>query len=222
MMFKNSCIMQCLSSSAGTSGRTGAQLNMEGNNLAPQELIFKDISLLLNTVFPYLQWPSSCALANPGKIGGGRILRDQAGDIIFAFIVPLGTGTNNQAEVQAAVFGLNWCYQHGYRKVVLEVDSELLTHWLNLNINPPWKIQQYVQELQNLIQQMEAFQCLHTYREANTMADFLAKLSHKKDILQLFYTLNQLPIPVKGSYLLEKIGMINFRRRKLKRIKKPP
>jgi len=162
------------------------------------------------------------ALVNPGMIGGGGILRDQAGDVIFAFTVPLGTGTNNQAEVQAAVFGLNWCYQHGYRKVVVEVDSELLTHWLNLNINPPWKIQQYVQELQNLSQQMEAFQCLHTYREANTTANFLAKLSHQKDIPQLFYTLHQLPIPVKGSYLLEKMGMINFRRRKLKRIKKPP
>ncbi|KAG5568356.1 hypothetical protein H5410_064629 [Solanum commersonii] len=61
-----------------------------------------------------------------------------------------------------------------------------------------------------------------SFSRSNTIADFLAKLSHKKDIPQLFYTLNQLPIPIKGSYLLEKMGMIKFRRRKLKRIKKPP
>ncbi|XP_049386038.1 uncharacterized protein LOC125850211 [Solanum stenotomum] len=109
------------------------------------------------------------ALANPGSIGRGGILRDQAGNLIFAFTVPLGTGFNNQAEVQ-----------------------------------------------------MESVQCLHTYREANTIADFLAKLSHKKDIPQYFYTLSQLPVPIKGSYFLEKMGMINFRRRKLKRVKKPP
>ncbi|WMV46065.1 hypothetical protein MTR67_039450 [Solanum verrucosum] len=136
-------------------------------------MIFKDTSMLLNTVFPYLQWPNSwpemisyvqqcsqeigvrpviwnkppvnycklntdgSALANPGSIGGGGILRDQAGNIIFAFTVPLGTGFNNQAEVQATVFGLNWCYQHGYRKIVLEVDSELITRWINFNIKPP-------------------------------------------------------------------------------------
>ncbi|KAH0689098.1 hypothetical protein KY289_016456 [Solanum tuberosum] len=37
------------------------------------------------------------ALHNPGKIGGGGILRDEQGIIIFAFAIPLGEGTNNQA-----------------------------------------------------------------------------------------------------------------------------
>ncbi|KAH0740560.1 hypothetical protein KY290_033603 [Solanum tuberosum] len=44
------------------------------------------------------------ALHNPGKIGGGGILRDEQGIIIYAFVVPFGVGTNNQAEVQAACF----------------------------------------------------------------------------------------------------------------------
>ncbi|WMV32827.1 hypothetical protein MTR67_026212 [Solanum verrucosum] len=41
------------------------------------------------------------ALHNPGKIGGGGNLRDEQGIIIFAFAIPLGEGTNNQAEVVA-------------------------------------------------------------------------------------------------------------------------
>lgn len=44
------------------------------------------------------------ALTNPGKIGGGGILRDAQGNLIYAFAVPLGNGTNNQAEIQAATF----------------------------------------------------------------------------------------------------------------------
>ena len=30
------------------------------------------------------------ALTNPGKIGGGGILRNEYGDIIYAFAIPLG------------------------------------------------------------------------------------------------------------------------------------
>ncbi|KAH0644882.1 hypothetical protein KY290_026149 [Solanum tuberosum] len=44
------------------------------------------------------------ALRNPSKIGGG-ILRDSNGEMVYAFIIPLGIGTNNQAETQAATHG---------------------------------------------------------------------------------------------------------------------
>ncbi|WMV30199.1 hypothetical protein MTR67_023584 [Solanum verrucosum] len=124
------------------------------------------------------------ALQNPGKIGGGGILRDEQGKITYAFALPLGEGTNNQAEIQAANYGLKWCIQHGYKKIILEVDSELLTRWILQTSTPPWRIQKFVQELQNLVSQCEVFQCNHIYREANSTADFLSKQSHKKDITQ--------------------------------------
>lgn len=61
------------------------------------------------------------ALGNPGKIGGGGILRNNQGTLIYAFTVPLGVGTNNQAELQAALFGITWCVQQGHRKIILEI-----------------------------------------------------------------------------------------------------
>ncbi|KAH0657989.1 hypothetical protein KY289_026737 [Solanum tuberosum] len=152
------------------------------------------------------------ALHNPGKIGGGGILRDSNGNMIYAFAIPLGIGTNNQAETQAATHGLDWCVQHGYRKVILEVDSELLTKWLNHKSKPPWKLQKYITQLHQIITELDFFKCQHTYREANTTADFLSKESHRLDITQHFYTQNQLPAAAKGSFLLEKMGMTNFRR----------
>uniref|UniRef100_M1DKI6 RNase H family protein n=1 Tax=Solanum tuberosum TaxID=4113 RepID=M1DKI6_SOLTU len=70
------------------------------------------------------------ALSNPGKIGAGGILRDSNGKLLFAFSAPLGEGTNNQAEVEAATFGISWCVHLNYHKVILEVDSQLLVDWL--------------------------------------------------------------------------------------------
>ncbi|XP_015075597.1 uncharacterized protein LOC107019727 [Solanum pennellii] len=134
------------------------------------------------------------ALDNPGKIGGGGIVRDHQGNMIYAFTIPLGIGTNNQAEIQAASHGLDWCIQHGYRKIHLEVDWELVTHWLLNQTNPPWNLQQYILEIHNLVHQLEQFKLTHIYREANNTADRLSKYSHNTDIIQHFYIKNQLPI----------------------------
>ena len=48
------------------------------------------------------------ALTNPGKLGGGGILRDKEGKQLMAFTTPLGEGTNNKDEIQATIFGLTW------------------------------------------------------------------------------------------------------------------
>ncbi|WMV07509.1 hypothetical protein MTR67_000894 [Solanum verrucosum] len=162
------------------------------------------------------------ALTNPGKIGGGGILRDGQGNLVYAYAIPLGFGTSNKAEIQTAAYGVNWCVQHGYKKIILDVDSELLSKWLNHNSPAPWQLQQYIQELKNISSQCEYFQCKHTFREANCTADHLSKWSHKQDIIQHFYTYQQLPGASRGSYILEKMGMQNFRRKRLRRIKQPP
>ncbi|WMV08885.1 hypothetical protein MTR67_002270 [Solanum verrucosum] len=46
------------------------------------------------------------ALDNPGKMGAGGIVRDAQGDLIYAYATPLGHGTNNQAEIEAAQWDL--------------------------------------------------------------------------------------------------------------------
>ncbi|WMV45626.1 hypothetical protein MTR67_039011 [Solanum verrucosum] len=162
------------------------------------------------------------AFSNPGQIGGGGILRDHLGRMIYAFAIPLGTGTNNQAELQAASHGISWCIQHGYKKIHLEVDSKLVTKWLSKQLTLPWNLQQYITDLQHLVQQLEQFKCTHTYREANNTADHLSKFSHTSDIIQHIYIKEQLPTLAKGSFILEKLDMPTFRRKRLKRIKRPP
>lgn len=62
------------------------------------------------------------ALENPGRIDSGGILRDSNGDMIYAYATPLRIGTNNQDKIQATVFGVHWCIQHGYMRIILEAN----------------------------------------------------------------------------------------------------
>lgn len=66
------------------------------------------------------------AIDNPGKIRASDIIRDHTYNLIYAFVTPLGIGSNNQAEMQMATLGITWCIQHVYNRVILEVDSEFL------------------------------------------------------------------------------------------------
>jgi len=162
------------------------------------------------------------ALSNLGKIGAGGILRDHKGQMILAFATPSGEDTNNQAEMEAAIFGLTWSLQVGYRNVILEVDSQLLVDWIMLKTKPPWSISKQAQQLQELIRQTNNFKCKHIYREANFAADSLSKHSHTITSLQIYFNEQQLPKEARTYHQLDMLEMANFRRMKIKRIKEPP
>uniref|UniRef100_M1DB97 RNase H family protein n=1 Tax=Solanum tuberosum TaxID=4113 RepID=M1DB97_SOLTU len=162
------------------------------------------------------------ALINPGRIGAGGIIRNQDGEMILAFATPLGEGSNNLAELRAAVFGMSWLIHLGYKNVILEVDSQLLVDWITLKAKPPWSINTQLQQLQRLINQTNNFRSKHTLREANNVADSLSKQSHKITCPQIYCNNQQLPREARAYYQLDMLGMASFRRRKIKRIKEPP
>ena len=70
---------------------------------------------------------------NTGKTGGGGILRDHQGNLIYAFAIPIDFGANNFAEIQAALYGLSWCVQHGYKQS--SRFKNLVTKWSIFNVN---------------------------------------------------------------------------------------
>ncbi|PHU03108.1 hypothetical protein BC332_28359 [Capsicum chinense] len=67
-------------------------------------------------------------LHESNKAGIGGVLRYDNTDLIMAFSIPSSCNSNNSAEVQAALFGLNWCYQNGFRNFTIELDSLLITN----------------------------------------------------------------------------------------------
>lgn len=87
---------------------------------------------------------------------------------------------------------MDWCEQHGYRNIVLEVDSEILYKWIRNTIAIPWKCKQIIPQIQDICRKLDHVECKHVYREANGTADLLSKGIHKLDIIQHYYTTKQL------------------------------
>ena len=51
------------------------------------------------------------ALSTLGRLGDGGILRENHGRFGMAFTTLMGEGTNNKAEIDAAIFGISWALE---------------------------------------------------------------------------------------------------------------
>ncbi|KAK4733758.1 hypothetical protein R3W88_008019 [Solanum pinnatisectum] len=111
------------------------------------------------------------ALSNPGKVGAGGILGDHTGKMLLAFASPLGEGSNNRTEIEAAIFGLSWSLELGCRNIILEVGSQFLVEWIMNKTQHPWSINTQVRKLQTLIRKTQQFKCRHIYKEGNYVDD---------------------------------------------------
>ena len=67
---------------------------------------------------------------NPGEAGAGVVILCK-GEQVAALARYLGTTTNNVAEYQAAIMGLEYALERGASRVSLFADSELLVKQLN-------------------------------------------------------------------------------------------
>ncbi|XP_049405052.1 uncharacterized protein LOC125868450 [Solanum stenotomum] len=146
---------------------------------------------------PPYQWvkinSDGSALNNPGRLGAVDIIRDQKGEMLLAFATPLGEGTNNKVELEAAIFGMTLSLELGYNKIILEVDSQFMVDWIMHKAEPHWSINTQMLKLQALIRHTHKFKCNHTLKEANFVADSLSKHSHKITSPQLYFNNHQIP-----------------------------
>lgn len=55
------------------------------------------------------------------------MVRNDSGNLIMAFSVPIQSKRNNQAEAMAAMYEINWCKQAGFNIYDLELESLVIT-----------------------------------------------------------------------------------------------
>ena len=150
---------------------------------------------MVTWIRPKDQWikvnTDGSAINNPGRLGAGGLLRDKSGRLVMAFTTPLGEGTNNKAEIEAAIVGLNWALELGDRNIILELDSQLVVHWILKKVSPQWSSITQLGRLHNLIYKVQNFKCLHVFREANWVVDALSKHSHKITSPQVYFNIQQ-------------------------------
>ncbi|XP_075091563.1 uncharacterized protein LOC142171763 [Nicotiana tabacum] len=110
---------------------------------------------------------------NPGRSSIGFVLRNEEGDIMYAWGKEIEEGTNNEAEVRAVLEALRYCLNHDYVLIELHTDSMMIKNVLQGTWTCPWNIDVYVEEIKELMTKCN-IQISHTLREGNQLPDHLA------------------------------------------------
>ncbi|MGH2694075.1 MAG: ribonuclease HI family protein [Actinomycetota bacterium] len=115
------------------------------------------------------------ARGNPGPAGIGIVLEDHRGEVIERLARGIGVATNNVAEYQALIAGLELALARGVTEVQVYLDSVLVVS----QVKGEWKIKKdslrtLAARASSLLQRFESFTIAHVPREKNADADKLA------------------------------------------------
>jgi ribonuclease HI len=115
------------------------------------------------------------ARGNPGEAGCGAVIRDENGTLVKELSRYLGQTTNNVAEYEALIMGLEALLKLGKRRIRIQSDSQLLVRQLNGEYRvKDEKLKPLFQKAIALLRQFESYRIVHVPREENKLADRLA------------------------------------------------
>jgi len=114
---------------------------------------------------------------NPGQAGAGLVLLDKNGREIAAEAIYLGRCTNNVAEYQALIAGLETAVRFGCRALRIHLDSELIVR----QISGRYKVrnaqlQPLFIKAKGLLNRLDDWSIHHIPRSENARADKLANM----------------------------------------------
>lgn len=114
------------------------------------------------------------ARGNPGPAACGAVIKDEAGKIIGQHARYLGPTTNNQAEYNGVLLGLEEAKKLGAREISFYLDSELVVNQLSGNFKVKnLDIQTIFVKIWNLSVGFSKVKYRHIPREENKQADRL-------------------------------------------------
>lgn len=115
------------------------------------------------------------ARGNPGEAGCGAVIRDAKGAVVQELSRYLGHATNNVAEYEALLIGLEALLKSGKKQIRVQSDSQLLVRQLNGEYRvKDEKLKTLFERATSLLRQFERYRILHVPREENKLADRLA------------------------------------------------
>ena len=123
----------------------------------------------------WLLMVDGAARGNPGEAGCGAVICDEHGQVVKELSRYLGRTTNNVAEYEGLLMGLNALIQLGRKKICVQSDSQLLVRQLNGEYRvKDEKLKLLYQRAMTLLHRFDSYRILHVYREMNKAADRLA------------------------------------------------
>ena len=118
--------------------------------------------------------------SNPGDASiGVSIVLD--GKEVHAISKKIGIATNNEAEYQALIDGLNYCVDNSIKEIEVFLDSNLVVEQVNKNFKvKAGNLKVLNSKVDDLIQEFNFIEINHVYREENKRADQLANMALDK------------------------------------------
>ncbi len=118
--------------------------------------------------------------SNPGDASiGVSISLD--GKEIHTISREIGIATNNEAEYQALIDGLNYCIENSINEVDVFLDSKLVIEQVKKNYKvKAHNLKEFNSQVENMIKEFKYIEFNHVYREDNKRADQLANLALDK------------------------------------------
>jgi probable phosphoglycerate mutase len=115
---------------------------------------------------------------NPGPAAYGVDIKTPQGKPVTAFAKFLGKTTNNFAEYQGLLAALDYALTHGYSRLRVLTDSELMARQISgrYKVRSP-DLKPLHEKAQAMIARLGSFSIQHVYREQNQEADRLANLA---------------------------------------------
>jgi len=123
----------------------------------------------------YKLYVDGASRGNPGLSGAGAVIIDPSGAVIKRLKKFLGSATNNTAEYQALLMGLEAAKALHISSLTVHADSELMVKQLNgqYRVKSPGLLPLY-DSARVLIKAFNSVSVKHVYREDNGSADDLA------------------------------------------------
>lgn len=108
--------------------------------------------------------------------------RTHTGGFCFAFTCNLGDCSVLMAELWAILYGVRFVWARGYRNIIMKSDSQLALGLLLNGCPPRHPAYAIVHEIKQIVGHANTICYGHTLREANQVADCLAKFGHTLDV----------------------------------------
>lgn len=124
---------------------------------------------------PHVLHADGGSRGNPGPAGAGAALLDPEGRELALLKRYLGVATNNVAEYQGLILGLEAALDRGVTRLEVRLDSELLVRQINgqYKVKAPHLLPLYKQA-RALLSRFESALLVHVPRAQNAIADQLA------------------------------------------------
>ncbi|GLJ15802.1 hypothetical protein SUGI_0260510 [Cryptomeria japonica] len=143
-----------------------------------------------------LNFDGACR-GNPGVFGFGVVIRNGDGELVLGSYGSLGVATNNEAKIWALLEGLNLCVSNDLSKIIIEGDSLVIIHGIIKKGFGSRNLNKWVPCISWLLNDISHYEIIHTYKEANRVADCVANFG--ADIPQgtVTFDLHSVPGPVR-------------------------